>query len=60
MLKYAQVHEDKNEVQKLIDFRAGKLAEWFNKKPEDFFEHVRANLELKPKELFKRLIETGV
>lgn len=62
MVRYAATHHEDKEAaeKKLVDFRAGKLAKWFDKPAENFTEFVQKHLDLKPRELFKNLIETGV
>jgi len=40
--KFAESQEDSAEaMNKLVNFRAGKLAQWFNKPAENFTEIVR-------------------
>lgn len=42
MMKFAESQEDSADaINKLVNFRAGKLAEWFNKPVENFTETVR-------------------
>jgi hypothetical protein len=43
--------------EKLINFRCEKIASRLGKQPAEFVEYVKANMDLKPREIIRKLID---
>ena len=51
--------KDNGQTEKIITFRSEKIASRLGKNPEDFRKVVEENIELKPRDVIKKLIESG-